>query len=64
MIPPNILLILGTGLDVPKDWASKVPEDAKPLDTWIDPPYLGEIRFNTDTLKCYIYTENGWKEVF
>ena len=35
-----------------------------PLDAWTGVPYLGEIRFDTDMMKCYKYTENGWKEVF
>ena len=63
MILPSILLRLGTYPDVPKDWMSKVPKYAKPLDTWIDPPYVGEIRFHIDTLKAYKYTENGWKKI-
>ena len=63
MVPPSILLRLGTCPEVPKNWMSKIPKDAKPLDAWTGNPYLGEIRFNIEDLKCYKYTENGWKEL-
>ena len=61
MIPPNILLRLGMCPDVPKDWMQKIPQYAIPLDAGNKVPYLGEIRFDTDMMKCYTYTENGWK---
>jgi hypothetical protein len=63
MIPPSLLLRLGTTADPPKSVVSKLPKYAKPLDCWTGTPYLGEIRFNTEDLKCYIWSENGWKEV-
>ena len=63
MMPPNILLRLSTCPDAPKDYIPKIPRDIKPLDAWTGIPYLGEIRFDTDMLKCYKYTENGWKEI-
>lgn len=63
MMPPNILLRLRTCPDIPKDYIPKTPRDIKPLDAWIDPPYVGEVRFHIDTQKCYKYTENGWKEI-
>ena len=64
MIPPSILLRLGTCPDVPKDWMQKIPKDVKPLDAWTGVPYFGEIRFDADMMKCYRYTGNGWEEVF
>ena len=63
MIPPNILLRAATYHDVPKDYMPKVPKYAKPLDAWTGVPYLGAIRFDMDTMKCYKYTENGWEEI-
>lgn len=65
MIPPSILLRLGTtpDPDPPKSIISNLPKYAKPLDCWTGGPYLGEIRFNAEDLKCYRYTENGWKEI-
>ena len=62
MVPPNILLRLATTPDVSKSVTLKLPQ-AKPLDSWLSDPYLGEIRFNTEDLKCYKYTENGWEEI-
>lgn len=63
MVPPNILLRLATSPDAPRSVIPKLPQ-AKPLDAWLGDPYLGEIRFNTEDLKCYKYTENGWEEIF
>jgi hypothetical protein len=62
VVPPNILLRLATSLDAPKSVIPKLPQ-AKLLDSWLSDPYLGEIRFNAGDLKCYKYTENGWKEI-
>ena len=62
MIPPNILLRLGTSPSAPRSVIPKLPK-SKPLDAWFGDPYLGEIRFNTEDLKCYKYTENGWEEI-
>lgn len=63
MVPPNILLRLATSPDVPRGVMPKLPQYAKPLDAWFGDPYLGEIRFNTEDLKCYKYTESGWEEI-
>ena len=62
MVPPNILLRLATSPNAPKSVITKLPY-AKLLDSSLSDPYLGEIRFNIEDLKCYKYTENGWKEV-
>lgn len=62
MIPPNILLRLGTSPGAPRSVIPKLPQ-AKSLDSWKGEPYLGEIRFNIEDLKCYKYTENGWEEI-
>ena len=66
MVPPNILLRLATCPDPPKDGIYKLPYyyKPKPLDDWTGVPYLGEVRLNKEDLRCYRYTENGWKEVF
>lgn len=63
MVPLNILLRLATTPDPPKAVMPNLPRDARPLDAWQDEPYVGEIRFNTQDLKCYRYTEIGWKEI-
>ena len=63
MIPPNILLRLSNCPDAPKDYLSKIPRYLKPLDAGTRIPYLGEIRFDTDMMKCYVYTKNGWEEM-
>ena len=63
MIPPNILLSLGTTPNPPKAIMPNLPKYARPLDAWQGEPYLGEIRFNTQDLKCYRYTEIGWEEI-
>lgn len=64
VVPSNILLRLATSPNAPKSVTPKLPQ-AKLLDSRlsVNDPYLGEIRFNTENLKCYKYTENGWKEV-
>ena len=62
MVPPNILLRLATSPDAPRSVVPKLPQ-AIPLDYWMSDPYLGKIRCNTEDLKCYEYTENGWKEI-
>jgi hypothetical protein len=62
MVPPNILSRLATCSDVPKSRISELPP-ARPLDSHLNDPYFGEIRFNTEDLKCYEYTELGWKEI-
>lgn len=63
MVPPNILLRLATTSDSPKGVIPNLPKYIKPLDNWVGDPYLGEIRFNAEDLRCYKYTENGWKEI-
>ena len=62
-IPPDMLLKLGMRPDVPKDCMQKIPQYAVPLDAGTKVPYLGEIRFDADMMKCYTYTKTGWKEI-
>ena len=65
MVPPNMLLRLGTCPDAPKDALPShyILKSSNPLDACTETPYLGEVRFDTDMMKCYKYTENGWEEI-
>ena len=55
VVPPNILLRLATSPNTPKSVIPKLPQ-AKLFDSRMSDPYLGEISFNTEDLKCYKYT--------
>ena len=63
MIPPNILFRLANVPDVPKYTIPETPKHLKPLDAWVDPPYLGELRYFTDSKRCCKYTAEGWRDI-